>query len=269
MANESTRRDFLQPSVGKKDENAAFAAAPPPASGQLRSADDQNRMKLADSQVTTIGAGVAAAKAPAAPAMAVNHLAEQAQSALFATAGSQNFADGRQNMFRNMTATITTPPVLANFQVQQNGNAIRVVDADGSVYDGALQAQGTTAQNISVQTAMPASTGNGPAQNDQPKSITTRDELITAKNYYFRVSGINRTLKQKVDFAGNLLAMTDLTTNLQQSFKTNAGADVGASSGGSQAMATAQLPWSNSRIAGTAIIADTTNIEINALPQSQ
>jgi hypothetical protein len=74
---------------------------------------------------------------------------------------------------------------------------------------------------------------------------------------------MNQTLKQKVVFAGNLLAMTSGTTNAQQ-LSLGGGGSVGSS----QSTLPNQLPWSNSRIAGTAIIADTNNIEINAVPQS-
>jgi hypothetical protein len=89
------------------------------------------------------------------------------------------------------------------------------------------------------------------------------------QNYFFRVSGTNQTLKQNVVFTGNLLAISNTTTNLQQSFSVSDGLGGGGFGGGqSQSVFTNQLPWSNSRIAGTAVIADTNNIEINAVPMS-
>jgi hypothetical protein len=187
-----------------------------------------------------------AAKVPAAAAPALSQ-----------PAGSVQFASNvAQNSFKNTVALNQAAPVLANFQVQQNGNAIRVVDADGSVYDGELQPESVATQNIPVQPALPA-------QNEQQKTIATRDELQAVQPYFFRVTGMNQTLKQKVVFAGNLLAMANVTTNFQQSSPDRAGLGVNA-----QSEISNQWPWSNSRIAGTAILAGTNHIEINAVPLS-
>jgi len=179
------------------------------------------------------------------------------------------FADGRvavikdaelsglTSFFKNTVVQTTAPPVLAHFQVQQNGNAIRVVDADGSVYDGSLQPEGAVAQNA------PA-----PAQVEKAKEITSRDESQAAQNVSFRVSGTNKTLKQNVVFTGNLLAISDEKKYLPQSFGGSSGLAGGGGGGGNQIQSppTNQLSWSNSRIAGTAVVADTNSIEINAVP---
>ncbi len=231
--------------------------------------DNQNG-KPAGSQITT-ASGEVPANAPAAPAITINPFADRARAVPFATAGAQNFATGRQNIFKNKAAAAGPASVLENFQVLQSGNVIRVVDADGSVYDGSLQRLSVAAQKMSVQSAQPAPAGSETGQmerpNGQPKTINNRDELQTVPNYFFRVSGMNRTLKQKVEFTGNLQAMAVMTTNLPQSSPAEAGLGVGASGESPQAMLTGQLPWFNSRIAGTAIIGDTTNFEINAVPQ--
>jgi hypothetical protein len=118
--------------------------------------------------------------------------------------------------------------VLVNFQVQQNGNAIRVVDADGSVYDGSLLPESAIAQIEPAPAATPASPVTAPEQVERAKTIASRDESQTAQNYFFRVTGTNQTLKQNVVFAGNLLATANATTNLQQSFGGNGGLGGGA-----------------------------------------
>ncbi len=162
--------------------------------------------------------------------------------------------------------------MLANFQVQQNGTAIRVVDADGSVYDGALQPEIAGAQNEQV------TAGASTLPMNREKSIASRDEpqqaenSQMAQNYFFRVAGTNLTLKQNVVFAGNLLANFKVTANGQQANNRNGNfsGGGGAGSGGQlQSAITNQLPWSNSRIAGMAVISDTNNIEIDAVPQLQ
>jgi hypothetical protein len=151
-----------------------------------------------------------------------------------------------RNSFRNTLVPGHATAVLASFELQQNGNAIRIVDADGSVYNGSLQP------------AIPAPTGPDLPQAQQRMPFATREDLQTAQKYLFRVTGLNQSLKQNVVFAGNLLAMAGAATN--------------AGSGGdqfgpiSQSLQTNQLPWSTSRIAGLAVVAETNSIQINAVP---
>jgi hypothetical protein len=237
---------------------------------------------------TVQNAGELAASTPAAPATtfggqlvmtrgaAGNYSTTQTNSVQFASAVSHNFspagAFGLRNLFKNTTAPAKAVLVLTNFEVQQNGDAIRIVDADGSIYDGSLQPESVVAQTIMPPGATLAPRVNAPARVGQEKAIANRNELQTAQNYYFRVTGMNRTLKQNVMFAGNLLVNSDTTTNLQQSFGGSGG--IGGGGGGGfaggrlQSALANQLPWSNSRIAGTAVIADTNEIEINAVPVS-
>ena len=142
------------------------------------------------------------------------------------------------------------------------------MDADGSVYDGSLLPESAVAQISPAPAATPASPVTAPEQVERAKTIANRDESQTAQNYFFRVTGTNQTLKQNVVFAGNLLATANATTNLQQSFGGNGG--LGGGGGQRQPALTTQnqLPWSSLRIAGTAVIADTNHIEINAVPLS-
>jgi hypothetical protein len=219
---------------------SGIVAAAPPISGPPKAEDQRKELKLGDGGIVAPG-GELAANAPAA-----SHGFLRADTS------------GLQNAFKNTIAPAQAVPVLVNFQVQQNGNAVRVVDADGSVYDGSLLSESAVAQNE-------------PAPADRIKTAAGRDETQTALNYFFRVTGMNQTLKQNVVFAGNLLAMASTATNLQQSFSGRGGLG-GGSAGGSQLQPALtnqnQLPWSNSRIAGTAVIAGTNHIEINAVPLS-
>jgi hypothetical protein len=108
----------------------------------------------------------------------------------------------------------------------------------------------------------PGSTVSELAQADQDKTLAGRDESQAAQNYYFRVRGMNQTLKQNVEFAGSVLANSLSTSNTQPSFSRNLGGSQ------FQLALTNQLPWSNSRIDGTAVIGATNRIEINAIPLS-
>jgi len=227
------------------------AAAAPPSSGQLKAEDNRKELKPGDLGIAATNAAELAANVPVA-------------SHGFLRAG----APGSQNLFKNISPPPQAVPVLENFQVQQNGNAIRVVDADGSVYDGSLLPESAVAQISPAPAATPASPVTAPEQVERAKTIANRDESQTAQNYFFRVTGTNQTLKQNVVFAGNLLATANATTNLQQSFGGNGG--LGGGGGQRQPALTTQnqLPWSSLRIAGTAVIADTNHIEINAVPLS-
>jgi prepilin-type processing-associated H-X9-DG protein len=171
----------------------------------------------------------------------------------FVATNSIQFASGSQNAFRNTATQVKAASVLANFQVQQNGNAIRVVDADGSVYDGVMLADNAVAQNGPVV---------APAQQMEPaQNLANRNESAAAPNYFFRVTGTNRTLKQNVVFTGNLLPMASAAMNAQQSLA----GSFNAGGGQSQSAAANQRPWAGVRIAGVAVIAGTNNIEINAV----
>ena len=230
------------------------AAASPPISGRLKTEENRKELKPGDLAIAAPGAGKLAANVPAA-------------SHDFLRAGTS----GLQKAFKNTVAPIKAVPVLVNFQVQQNGNAVRVVDADGSVYDGSLLPASAVAQNEPAPAATPTPAGTAPEQVERAKSIASRDESQTAQNYFFRVTGTNQTLKQNVVFAGNLVAMASTAANSQQASNASGNLGVGGAGGDRLQSALAnqnQLAWSNSRIAGMAVIAETNQIEINAMPLS-
>ena len=200
-------------------------------SGQLKSDGNLNESKPADFGAAAPSAGELAANAPtptfdrlvAGHGAAENYSTTQSKSVQFASAAPQSSAFGLQNNFKNMVAQNKVLVVLAIFQVQQNGNAIRVVDQDGSVYDGLLQPEIAVAQRTSASAETLAPPSAMPTQAGQDKTIAGRDkskiEPQAAQNYFFRVSGMNQTLKQNVVFAGTLLGKfqhdNELATNIQ------------------------------------------------------
>jgi hypothetical protein len=102
-----------------------------------------------------------------------------------APTNSVQFASGLQNAFRNTALPAQAASVLANFQVQQNGNAIRVVDADGSVYDGVLLADDAVAQNGPAAVVPAAPPVVAPAQSMEPaQNLANRNESPAAQNYF-------------------------------------------------------------------------------------
>ena len=205
-----------------------------------------------------------------------DRLASQTNSGHLFLAASQNFVQAGvyslQNLFKNNSVSAQATPVLQSFQVQQNGGAISVVDRDGSVYLGSLQLANATAGNEPVPTESAAALA-APQQSQTQAAQLAGNQQQAAQNFFFRVAGMNRTLKQNVVFTGNLLANSGVPQPAQTS-NSFGGVGGGGGGGGSQLPQAAanqlqQSVLSNSRIVGTAVIASTNQIEINAMPVTQ
>jgi len=116
-----------------------------------------------------------------------------------------------------------TTPVLAEFEFEQTGNRVRVVDADGSVYDGQIVENLVKSDQDSKQV-----TRRGAAQTLKLKIASPRQNASAegapaeSPAWNFRASGTNRTLQQAVTINGVLFAAT---TNLSgQAIQTARGA---------------------------------------------
>jgi hypothetical protein len=197
----------------------------------------------------------------------------QSESPALQRAAQPQFASQLQNVqnaFRNGVTPSQALPVLSNFQVQQSGNALRIVDQDGSVYVGSWRlANLATINGIAGKAGLQSSDKQSLARTPQtsaPPAVALADNLQAAQNYLFHVSGMNRTLKQDVVFTGNLLANFAVSGNLQQSFGGAVGGAYQYQLKTEQTNQVAQLPWSNLRIAGTAVINRTNHVEVNAMP---
>jgi len=131
----------------------------------------------------------------------------------------------------------TAPPVLDEFTVAQNGEALTIVDRDGSVYNGFARPASTDRQTVNsanVESSNPiqlvrnsGSGGRAGATLNQGALNRAYDEsqalpisninqnfggaqtvqmqnAIEPLNYAFRVEGTNRSLNQRVVFTGNI-----------------------------------------------------------------
>ena len=159
------------------------------------------------------------------------------------------------------------PNVLRSFEVAQNGQQIRVVDADGSVYDGAIEQ--TPFAEIGKELLANRSTATDLKKSLEPQArlpgtpATTTTGQLAPQNSFFRVAGTNRTLNQWVVFEGNFLVNTNPTSQIV----------VGAKLAADQAVVVPQqnLPRSsqqlgNDLIQGQATIGNSNRIQINAVP---
>ncbi|HWC59199.1 MAG TPA: hypothetical protein VHC44_05840, partial [Verrucomicrobiae bacterium] len=86
-----------------------------------------------------------------------------------------------------------------------------------------------------------------------------------SQNYFFRVAGTNRNLKQNVIFSGNFVPLTNAPFVMEGArFGGGGGGLGGERSNASQSQIDTLL--SNSRINGTAVIGNQKPIEVNATP---
>ncbi len=156
--------------------------------------------------------------------------------------------------------------VLVSFQVEQTGRELRIVDNDGSVYAGYVQAEPALSRLRAVKdeptSAARALTAPETKLEEHLAPVDAGNQPM--QSYLFSVVGTNRTLNEKVVFTGSLLAPTNAT-----SFKrlTNAWSDAaGFRAGLAEPAPLPALPLLNARISGKALIGDGKEIEVDAAP---
>ena len=103
------------------------------------------------------------------------------------------------------------PVLLSSFDVEQNGDRIRIYDADGSVYDGRV----TSAADKTARMAGPSGTTEtatrelkATEKTPAPTTLALAPEPSPQK-LLFQASGTNRNLKQLVVINGTLIAAAD------------------------------------------------------------
>jgi hypothetical protein len=293
-----------QPGVARDEvsESTVTAAPPPPSTP----ATTHQKTRVADSFVA--GNAGEKNSAPTAPVFATNAIAPSmtvaaadreaqkplkkalpqpapmntAQTANFDIAGNNQAAAKLASNAQRFNRVITTPtvrqrgfgggssitPLLASFRMEQNGQEIRVIDADGSVYTGSWQ---VAPEQNAPPTAAPAHEGGGlhffgpqsAAASRAPVAPALDNNFEATLNYSFTVSGTNRNLKQKITFSGNFIPLTN-------SF--NAANNTGVVSGLMEGRATAASNVTpppvllNTRIEGKAVIGGQREIQVNANP---
>lgn len=179
---------------------------------------------------------------------------------------SQSFANIAPDQLRAKAAKVKAEnpvtPVLASFQIQQNGNELRVIDSDGSTYVGAAN---VAADSFGVGGAagkeLAAATFENSARRQTPapaSAVMANQQQM--QNYQWRAEGTNRTLNQNVVFTWNFIETNAL-----------AGVNLNYDAAG-QKLDAAKLPsqfpaqLQNSLINGRAQFGPGQEIEVNAVP---
>jgi hypothetical protein len=160
-------------------------------------------------------------------------------------------------------------PVLASFQVEQAGPALRIVDGDGSVYSGYVQIaaaarrQRSTKAESSTATRAPQTLG---AVIEEIPTASRDSDHSAQPSYFFRVAGTNRSLNKKVVFTGNLTTATNLVLLQAATNYLKLGGGVGGYQ--SSAPQPGLLSLLQSRILGKVVVGNGKAVEINAIPTS-
>ncbi len=109
--------------------------------------------------------------------------------------------------FRRNINSPPMPRVLQQFEFQQAGNVVRIVDSDGSVYVGHVTNQ---LQGVAV-TGFSGNASGALAENLQRKlpeaelnQNITRNAPAGEEDVYFAVTGTNQSLNQRVYFSGRV-----------------------------------------------------------------
>ncbi len=96
--------------------------------------------------------------------------------------------------------------VLANFNVTQRGDRIRIVDGDGSVYDGVLLAEEDAKKSkaLAVEAfSKKAGEDGGKLAFKEVAAAALRQQ--NSQNFFFRAAGTNLSLRQNVAITGQFM----------------------------------------------------------------
>ncbi len=154
-------------------------------------------------------------------------------------------------------------PVLQTFTVFNREDTVRVVDADGSVYEGKIQpvvaapnssAEGSERANISKMI---------PTLQTQPAAASSAVGGGVLLNYSFEASGTNRTLGQSVRFLGKL-ALTE--RQLEQGRNTFSNTVFTLSDGNLETVPASQSEAAKGRLQGRAVLSDGGDVAVDAVP---
>ncbi len=203
------------------------------------------RSEGAAAAVTAFGGAKSAAPMSAPPVSRANPLAARfSDPGLPELTQTQQFtqlsvlspaASGRVLSAPSLKTDASPSAVLNNFRVEQHGDRLRIIDADGSSYSGIIGRRDVSPGESARRAATPAAAPGGPAIAGSP-------------TYFFRVEGTNLSLRQLVRFSGELVPAL------------------------SARLAGAPLPGTNAflqqfQMQGRARIGDAREIQINAVPE--
>jgi hypothetical protein len=174
---------------------------------------------------TTAPASAAGARADEKGETAANQTAAAASetgkvAAAAAAPAAAKIAESRQQFARVIAqeepGKSKVPDVLSNFQLEQNGDSVRVIDADGSTYTGKMERLALTdARALSNQK-------RDYVAQSKAASAAKKEKEEPTNEYYIRASGYNAQLKKPLSFEGNYIAEAPSANEMQDKDKAGA-----------------------------------------------
>jgi len=152
--------------------------------------------------------------------------------------------------------------VLRSFTVYTTGNVVRVVDADGSTYAGTLQpVLAPASSGLEVHADMPA-LGLTEGVTAKGTSGVTAAGGASLVSYRLLASGTNRSLRQPVVFEGELA----LTEQQLQSGRNVFSNTVPPGAGEGAERLRANVSPAGGRLTGRAVLGESTDLPVDAVP---
>ncbi len=161
--------------------------APAPAESAKQPSDALRSLDQSAARDVTIAKSEANEEERNQPAVAAAPAQEFAAARSTAAKASQFAQATRGQAMRNFSPANQSNKVLENFQFEQNGKEIRLVDADGSTYNGTFERA-----EPAIATA-------------RSKKSKTAPAISSPNEQFFRASGFNNTLQKQVAFEGNYI----------------------------------------------------------------
>ena len=192
------RSDAPSADLDVKEQSKPAITQPPPGEG-VAAGKLEAPPKLAQPQAPT----VAAAPAPVAPVAEPRSEAFASKSTAaglrqsFVQAPAQGAERARRS---NESKDERAVPLLNAFEFRQDGNRIEIVDADGSVYSGEIEARLKKDKGLAVAGRDQASAAAPVGEAKKPATKSKNEEV--AAQFNFRASGMNNTLRQQVTIEG-------------------------------------------------------------------
>jgi len=158
--------------------------------------------------------------------------------------------------------TLPASPVLASFRVELNGQELRVIDKDGSIYTGSISQFQAGAPNAITEAVKPnSSSAPRESRSLAAGAMSKMRGVPQESSFSFRVAGTNLSLNQPIIFRGQLFPLMQNAGGITNNASTTAASRISG-----LAAPTALLKGGECRVVGAATVGGGGEIQINALP---
>jgi hypothetical protein len=180
-----------------------------------------------------------------------------------------------RNQYRRNFNSPAALPVLNSFEMEQLGSQVRIVDADGSVYQGPITPvelqKGLAGSRQAVNTPPPLKETQAARKVTavDAESAQSLDSDAPTAFYNFRAVGTNRTMNQRVVFSGNYIgaanAASQSANNVASQSPLSAANNQAGAGGQMQSNPLRNQGGGGAMVQGQAFIGTNNQVEINAL----